>query len=146
MNEADALLAALDLYGLGPAVLQKAGSVLDRLLLIDVIRGIRHVGDDERTAYSTAHSAHVMQHLIDRDRQGVLIAEHDHGERVAHQDHVDSSLIDQPRSNVIVSGKTRNRRALLLLFLYGIDGDLGVVTKTRRGDAHCFLQCTSTDG
>src|SRR5690348_9454065 len=137
MNQAHAFFATFDLHGFGTAVFEKASSVLDGLLLVYVIRSVGHIGDDQCTLDSTTDGAHVMKHLFDRDWEGVLVSQHDHGERIAYQDHVDSSLVDEPRRCVIVGRETRNWRAALLFVLYGINGDLGVVTKTRRGDAHC---------
>ena len=86
-------------------------------LCADVIRGEGHVGHQEGALHPAAHGAGVVQHLLHGDRQGVLVAQHDHAERVAHQHHVDAGLVDQARAGVVVGCEAGNEFVTLFLFL-----------------------------
>ena len=104
-NHIHALLAAFHLDRLGAAFFHKAGSVVNRLVGVDLIRAIRHVGNQQSVLDAAAHGFDVMQHLVHGDRQRVLVAQHGHGQRVADQSNVDAGLVDQARGGVVVSGQ-----------------------------------------
>ena len=44
----------------------------------------------------------MVYHLLERDRQGRVVTEHDLSYRVAHQDHVDPFLLQHPGEERIV--------------------------------------------
>ena len=86
-----------DLDRRGAPLLDEAQGVRDRLIGTEMERAVRHVGDQQRALEPSAHRLHVMEHLVHGDRQGVGVAEHDHGERVADQHHVDAGGVGAPR-------------------------------------------------
>jgi hypothetical protein len=49
-------------------------------------------------ATAASRSFHVVQHLVDGDRKGVLVAEHGHGQGIADQYDINSGFIDQARA------------------------------------------------
>src|SRR5207302_2320618 len=86
-----------------------------------------------------------MQHFLDGDRQGVLVAEYGVRQRITHQDDVNPSLVHQARRRVVVRGQTGDRFVLNFLFLQGSYSDLSAGVADR-GETHVILQCTSTSG
>ena len=99
--------AALDLDRRG-AGLQQAAGVAHRLLDAHLIGHERHVGHDERARGAAGHRARVVQHVVERDRQRVLVAEHDHAHRVADEQHVDAGAVEKPRHRGVVGGEHGN--------------------------------------
>ena len=91
----------------------------------DVIRGERHVGDQEGALHAAAHGARVMQHLLHGDGQSVFVAQHDHAQRIADQHHVDAGFVDQPRAGIVICGETGNEFVTLFLVEEGGSGDFG---------------------
>ena len=51
-----------------------------------------------------ATAADVVGHVVDRDVQGVLVAEDVVGDRVAHQQHVDAGGVDDAGARLVVGG------------------------------------------
>src|SRR6516164_3606689 len=91
--------------------------------------------------HAAAHGTRVMKHLLDCDRQRVLITQHDHGQRIAHQDHVDPGFIDQSGAGVVVCGQAGNQFMMLFLFEERSGGDLRA--EVAGSDTHDVLQCSS---
>jgi hypothetical protein len=56
----------------------------------------RHVGDHQRARAAARDAAHVVLGLLDRHRQGRVVALDHHAERVADQQHVDAGLVGEP--------------------------------------------------
>ena len=104
-DEIGAFLAALDLHHFCAAIFHEACSIADCVRRIDLIRPIGHVGDQQRILHAAAHGFHVVQHLVDRNRKSVFIAEHGLRERIANQNHVNPRFVDQTRGGVVVGGK-----------------------------------------
>jgi len=66
-----------------------------------------------------------MHHLVHGDGEGVLVAEHDHAERVAYQHHVDAGFVYKARGGIVVRGERRDGMASALLFEECGGGDAG---------------------
>ena len=47
----------------------------------------------------------MVQHLVDRHRERIFVAEHGHGQRVPNQHHIDTGFIHQPRARIVVGGQ-----------------------------------------
>ena len=84
---------ALDLDRLRARLLDEADGVADRLLGPEVERAVGHVGHQQGALDAAADGPGVVEHLVHGHRQGVGVAEHDHGEGVAHQDDVDPGRV-----------------------------------------------------
>ena len=103
-----------DLDRLGAGLFHKADGVGHALGHRPVIAAEGHVGHHQRPPHGAAHGPRVVQHLVHGDGEGVFVAQHHHGQRVAHQHQVDAGLVDQPRSGVVVGGERGDRLALPL--------------------------------
>ena len=112
---------------------------------VGLIRPVRHVGDEQRVFHAAAHRPHVVQHLVDRDRERVLIAKHGHGQRVADQSNVDAGLVDQARGGVVVGGQAGNGFVVKLSFRGGSSSDLAAGKPADRRETHDVLQCPSAN-
>ena len=109
-------LATFELHRLGRAFLeQPAGrphAILDRRLVAQK----RHVGHHLRALGTAGYQPAVVDHLIERDGQGVGLALHHHAQAVAHQHDVDASAIRQAGKGHIVGGHCGDLLALALAF------------------------------
>jgi hypothetical protein len=136
------LAAALELHGLG------AGPDEPRRVVHGVDRGgvvaePRQVGDDEglrrlpvggRAGQAAGHRGGVVGQVVDGDLERVVVAEHDHGDRVAHEDQVDPGLVGHAGSRGVV-GRDHDERLAPVARLARADGG--------RGDLPAHL-CTSS--
>ena len=86
--------------------------------------------DPPRAAH---HGLRVVEHLVHRDAHGLLVAEHDHAQRVADEDQRDARLVDDARGRVVVGGEHRDALA--------VDAHLGDV-----GDGHAPLRLAGLGG
>ena len=105
-DQLHAALAAFDLYGFRSAFLEEADGIADGLGLIDLVAAVGHVRDQQRAANGAADGADMVQHLVDRYRERVFVAENDVGERIAYQHDVDAGFIHQARGRIVVGGET----------------------------------------
>ena len=82
----------------------------------------------------------MVRHLFHSDWQGIFIAEHNLGQRIADQDHVYAGFVHQAGSGVIISGEAGDQLLLLFLFLNSVGGDLSAcgagAAIAERSDAH----------
>ena len=65
----------------------------------------RHVGDDERARTAAGHAFGVIDHLLDRDRQGGLLALQHVAQGITHQDHIDAAAFEQRGKAGVVAGE-----------------------------------------
>ena len=56
-----------------------------------------------------ATAADVAGHVVDGDLEGVVVAEDDHGHRVAHEDDVDAGLVGDAGGGRVVGGDHHQR-------------------------------------
>ena len=116
-------LRPFDLDGAGAALLQEAAGVADSLLDAHLVREEGHVADDEGVRHPARDRAGVVEHLLHRDGQGVLVAQDVVADRVADQQHRNPGLVEDLRGGEIVGRKHREPRALGLPRLQVADGD-----------------------
>ena len=102
-DRVEPLAAALELHRAGAGADQRR-RVADRLLARHVVAHPRQVAHDERPRLRARHRTDVVRHVLGGDLQRVVVAEHDHRERVAHEDHVDAGTVDDPRARRVVRG------------------------------------------
>jgi hypothetical protein len=69
---------------------------VDRLLVGDLVRAERHVGDHERPLRAAGHRLRHEHDLVDVAGHGRLAAVHDHRRRVADEDQVDARRVGEP--------------------------------------------------
>ncbi len=92
-DELKAALAAFDLYGFGAGFLDDADGVAKGFGDVGVIGAEGHVGDDEGVFGAAADGAGVVDHFVERDWEGVVVAEDDHAEGVADEEDVNTGLV-----------------------------------------------------
>ncbi len=102
---------ALDLDRVGARLLQEADRVVQRLLVRDLERPERHVGDHERPARAAVDRAREHDQLVHRRGHGRVVAEHGHRRRVADEDDVGARLVGEPPGRRVVGGDHRDRLA-----------------------------------
>jgi hypothetical protein len=76
-----------------------------------VVRAVGHVGDEQCALDAGADGARVVNHVVERDVDCVLVTEHDVGERVADEDDVGSGFVNDARGRVVVSREADKRFA-----------------------------------
>ena len=103
LDRAEALAATLELHR-RRAGTDEVGRVVHGLLVGDVVAEPGQVTDEQGPRLGTSGGCHVVGHVVDRDVERVLMAEHDHGERVADQDHVDAGAVGDPCRRKVVRG------------------------------------------
>jgi len=103
----------LDLHRLGPR-LEEGDGCLHRPHRVPVVRAEGHVPDQERLTHPAMDRPHCCQHLIQSDREGVLIAQGGAGEAITHQHQVQAGGIDQPAGGIVVRGQGGDLFATLL--------------------------------
>ena len=95
---------ALELDDVRAALLDHPDRARDRLLVRDLVGAERQVADDERPPRRAGDRARQEDHLVERDRQRRLVAEHHHRGRVADEDQLDARLVRDPGCGCVVGG------------------------------------------
>ncbi len=103
-----------ELYPFGAAFLDKTPRVPHRVLDARLITHERHVADEHRAELRAADRLEMMDDLVHRDGERVLVAEHDHPEAVPDQDHLDAGRVLDPGGLVIVRGEHHDPLAAAL--------------------------------
>jgi hypothetical protein len=104
--------ASLQLHRLG-AHPYEGGGVGHRVGRAQVVGEPGKVGHDERAGAGPCHRGDVVRHLGDRHGEGVVVAEDDHGHRVADEDHVDAGLVEDPGAREVVGRHHHDRWSAL---------------------------------
>ena len=102
--------ASLELDGLGSGPNQ-TGGVAYRVGPAGVVAHPRKVGDDHRAGTSARYGGGVVHEVVHRHVQRVVVAEHDHGHRVADQDQVDLRTVRDPGGGCVV-GSHHDQRVI----------------------------------
>ena len=74
----------------------------------------RQIDNDERSFGGASDHFRVIDHLVQRNRQRVVVSLHHHCQRVADQQHIDARLIQQACHREIVGRQHRDLLAALL--------------------------------
>ena len=99
--------AAFNFDGAGAAFLEEAAGVFEPLLRTDLEAHERHVGDEQAAVHATRHAARMVDHLVERHAQRMLVTLHHHAERIADQDSIHAGRVEQAAHGVIVGGQQR---------------------------------------
>jgi hypothetical protein len=128
------LATAFELHRLG-AGSDEPRRVVDRVDRGGVVAQPREVGDDQRLLgralgrgrrQAARDRGGVVGDVVDRHLEGVVVAEDDHGDRVAHQDQIDPGLVGHPSAWGVVGRHHHERLAAVshLARPHGGRGDL----------------------
>jgi len=96
--------AALQLDAVARRLCHEAARVKHRGLVRGLIAHVGHVADQPAVGRAATHGLCVADHVVHRDGQGRLVAQHGHAQAVAHEDDVNAGLFDQRRHRVVVAG------------------------------------------
>ena len=94
----------LELDHVGTALLEEAHRVVDGVVVRRLVGAEGHVPDDQGPLGRSRDRAGQEQHLVERHRQGRVVAENDHRRGVADEDQVDSGRVREPRAGRVVRG------------------------------------------
>ena len=103
--------AALDLDGLDAGIVDESAGVAERLLRCRIGQE-RHVADDEGTPRAAGDGRGVVEHVLHRHAELVLVAEHRPAERVADEQQRDAGLVEELGRRVVVGGQHRDPLAV----------------------------------
>ena len=107
-------LAAFELDGVRAALLHEPEGRGERLLGADLVAAERQVGDHERALAAPHHRLDQRHQLVDRHRQGVVVAVDVVGGRVPDEQHRDAGLVEDLRGVHVVGGEHRPPLAAFL--------------------------------
>ena len=144
-DEVGPFLAAFDFYCLRAPFFDEACGIAHGFVRADVVGAERHVGYQQGIFHGAPDSLGVVQHLVNGDRECVVISEHGLGQRIADQDDVDASLVNQACGGIVVCGQAGDGLAMKYLFAQRCNGDF-LARFANRGETHCILQCPSASG
>ena len=102
--------AALKLHRVRASPHQLSG-IAHGFLRRHVIAHPRQVTHDVAVGLGPSDRRRVMGHIVDRDLQRVVVAQHDHGERVTDQDEVGASLACDSSARSVIRGDHDERIA-----------------------------------
>ncbi len=108
--------APFQLDRLAAGFFQDAAGIFDRLERPGVTVGKRHVDDHQRPLHGPADHFGMVDHFVERDRQGGRMPLHDHRQRVADQQTLDAGGVQQPGHGEVVGREHRD------LFARGFHG------------------------
>ena len=107
-------MPAFELHRRCAAFLQQPSGIAYRFSGTDLIRQEGHVGNNQGAAGATTHRSRVVDHHVERDRNGAFEAEHHHSHGIADENNINSGAIEQSRHRGIVGRQNRNLRACRL--------------------------------
>src|SRR5579875_1933292 len=110
--------AAFQLHCLCPCPYE-TGGIADGVEHTQVIAHPGHVSDDHAGDLCTGHCSNVAFHIVDRDLQGVLVAEHVVRDGIANEHYVDSGLVDDASAWLVIGGDHHDRRSTVTAFASG---------------------------
>src|SRR6202012_774187 len=94
-------LAALELDGVGAALLHEPGGGGQRGGGTGLVAAERQVGDDQRVGRTANDAAHQRDQLVDRDGHRGVVPVDDVGGRVADQQHRNACVVEDARSRIV---------------------------------------------
>jgi hypothetical protein len=84
-----------DFDGFGAGFLDEADGVAEAISDSSVVAAKGHIGNYEGAMHGAANGAGVVEHLVHGDGEGVFVAKHDHGERVADEEEIYSGFVNE---------------------------------------------------
>ncbi len=118
-DDINPLFAAFNLHHLRSAFFHKSSGVANGFFVVYMIGAVRHVSDEKCVFDAAADGFYVMQHLVNRYRERVLVAKHGHGQGVADQDHINCGFVNQPRTGIVIRSQAGNWFVINLFFAEG---------------------------
>ena len=103
LDHRESLTPALKLHRVRTGTHQPS-SVAHRLLLGNVVTHPRQIADDVAVGLGPSHRRGVMHHVVDRDLEGVVVAEHHHRDRIADQDQIGTGFACDASTGGVVGG------------------------------------------
>ena len=85
LHHVDNRAAALELHRRRTAFLHQPAGVAQRFGGSNLICQKRHIGDDERGLSAATDRRGVMHHHVDSHRDGAVVSQHRHADRIAHE-------------------------------------------------------------
>src|SRR3989475_10792300 len=101
---------------------QEPAGVPPRLLHAELIGQERHVGDHQRVLRSPGHQLGVVEHVLHRHGQRVLLTLAHHPERIPDQQHLEAGLFRDAREERVVGRDHHDLAAFRLPFAKVRDG------------------------
>ena len=108
LDHGQTLTASFELDALGAGA-NEDGRVAHRVLDRHVVAHPGQIADDEGPRLGARHRSGVMGDVVDRDLQGVVVAQHHHGHRITHEDHVGACGVDHTCPGGVVCGEHHER-------------------------------------
>ena len=108
--------AAFEFHRTRTALFDEPNRRADRILVADLIRSERHVGDDVGARRSAGDRLGVMDDLFDRDRRRFVVAKHDVADAVADQNDVDPRIFHELPEWRVVGGRNWEQRLAFAAF------------------------------
>ena len=90
------------------AIFQQTPGIFYGLFLGYLVGKKRHVGNNKSFLSTTNHGRGMMKHIFHGNRDGTVITQHGHTERIPHEDHMKIRLINQLGHGAIISGQGNN--------------------------------------
>ena len=106
--------AAFHFQGIDTRLFHYPDGIPDAFRTAHLIAAERHVAHHETMLAGTGHGCGVINHLVYADGQGVFVAGHHVGGRVADQDAVNAGGIDNPSRRVVIGREHRDLLTRLL--------------------------------
>ena len=94
-NQVSTFFSAFDFYSFSSTLFHEAGCVTNSLIPRSVVGTVRHISQQQGMFDAPPDGAHMMKHLVDRNRQCVVIAQHGLGQRISDQHDVNGYGIYQ---------------------------------------------------
>ncbi len=116
LDHRQSLATALELHRMGAGPHQ-LGRVAHRLLGRHVVAHPRQVADDVAVGLGPRHRSGVVDHVVDRHLEGVVVAEDDHRDRVTDEDEVGAGFARDASARGVVRGDHDERLATVTHFV-----------------------------
>ena len=102
------LLASFELDGIGLGLLHDTDGRRERFARVALIRAERHINDHQSPLDGPRHAARMIDHMVERHRNGRLETGHHVGGRIPDQHDVHPGGIDDTGHRVVVGRQHRN--------------------------------------
>ena len=111
--------AALQLDSLTSALLHQSACIHNGIINGGLVAHKGHIADHECIFCTSGNSGGVVNHILHGNGDGILIAEHNHAQRVANQNGIYATFIHQLCCGIIISGQHSDFVSVQFLLLQG---------------------------